>query len=335
MTTFRGWLVEKTTDADGADRQSASFQDIDTEILATGDTWIDVAASSINFKDALALMGRPGIAKSWPLIPGIDIVGTVRESESGRWSPGDTVILNGAGIGESHHGGLAEIARVDSASLVQVPGRFSAPQAAAIGTAGFTAMLAVLAIERHGVRPGDGPVLVTGAAGGVGSITIALLAQLGYDVTASTGRVDTEGDYLHHLGARELIDRSELSESGKPMQSQRWAAVADAVGSTTLANALAQTKYGGVVTACGLAQGSDLPATVLPFILRGVTLAGVNSVDAPLELREEAWSRLSRDLDLALLDEMTEVHALADAASIAERVLGGKVRGRSVIDVTA
>ncbi|SEB49956.1 putative quinone oxidoreductase, YhdH/YhfP family [Paramicrobacterium humi] len=334
MTTFRGWLVEKT-DAGGEQRQTATLRELDSARLTEGDTWIDVAASSINYKDAMALTGRPGIVRTWPLIAGIDVVGTVRSSESGRWSAGDRVLLNGAGLGESRDGGLAELARVDGASLVRVPGRFSPSQAAALGTAGFTAMLAVLAIERHGVRPGDGPVLVTGAAGGVGSITIALLAHLGFEVVASTGRVDTEGAYLRRLGASELLDRAELSEPGKPLQSQRWAAVADAVGSATLVNALAQTRYGGVVTACGLAQGADLPATVLPFILRGVTLAGVNSVDAPLTLREEAWSRLARDLDLALLDEMTEVFALTEASSIAENVLAGKVRGRSVIDVTA
>lgn len=332
--TFRGWLVEKTTDDEGAAQQSARLADLEPEVLTTGDTEVETAASSINYKDALALTGSPGIIKNWPLVAGIDVVGTVRSSDSGRWMPGDHVLLNGAGLGESVNGGLAEHARVDGAHLVRVPSKFTPTQAAAIGTAGFTAMLAVLAIERHGVRPGDGPVLVTGAAGGVGSITIATLAHLGYEVVASTGRADTEGEYLTSLGAAEIIDRAEFSEPGKPLQSQRWAAVADAVGSTTLATTLSQTRYGGIVTACGMAQGADLPATVVPFILRGITLAGINSVDAPLSLREEAWSRLAQTLDVGLLDSMTEVYALADAHAVAERVLAGEVRGRSVIDVT-
>lgn len=333
--TFRGWWIEKTTDAEGKPQQSAALNDLEPDALAEGDTWVDVAASSINFKDAMALTGRPEIVREWPMIPGIDVVGTVRSSDSGVWMPGDHVLLNGAGLGESRHGGLAELARVDGAQLVRVPHRFTPSQTAAIGTAGFTAMLGVLAIEKHGVRAGDGPILVTGAAGGVGSITIALLSHLGYEVVASTGRADTEGDYLRRLGATDVIDRHELSdEVGKPLQKSRWVAVADAVGSTTLANALAQTRYGGIVTSCGLAQGSDLPATVVPFILRGITLAGINSVDAPHELREEAWTRLAQNLDPDLLDGMTEIYALADARSVAEQVLAGSVRGRSVIDVT-
>ncbi|GAB2527969.1 MDR family oxidoreductase [Paramicrobacterium agarici] len=333
--TFRAWWIEKTEDAEGTTQQTASLTDLEPDVLRSGDTWVDLAASSVNFKDALALTGGAGIVREWPLIPGIDVVGTVRSSDSGLWTPGEHVLLNGAGLGESRHGGLAEVARVDGEQLVRVPQRFTPTQAAAIGTAGFTAMLAVLAIEKHGVEPGDGPILVTGAAGGVGSVTIALLAHLGYDVVASTGRGESESDYLRHLGATDIVDRHELSdEAGKPLQKQRWTAVADAVGSTTLANALAQTQYGGIVTACGLAQGADLPATVVPFILRGVTLAGVNSVDAPHELREEAWTRLAQNLDIDLLDEMTEVYALADARSVADQVLAGSVRGRAVIDVT-
>ncbi|WP_167132781.1 MDR family oxidoreductase [Paramicrobacterium chengjingii] len=333
--TFRGWMVEKTTDNEGAKQQVARLTDIEADVLTAGDTEIETTASSVNYKDALALTGSPGIIKAWPLIAGIDVVGTVRSSDSGRWVPGDHVLLNGAGLGESVNGGLAERALVDGSQLVRVPQKFTPTQAAAIGTAGFTAMLAVLAIERHGVKPGDGPVLVTGSAGGVGSITIATLAHLGYEVVASTGRAETEGDYLSKLGATDVVDRAEFSESGKPLQSQRWAAVADAVGSTTLANVLAQTRYGGIVTACGMAQDADLPASVVPFILRGVTLAGINSVEAPHALREEAWSRLAQTLDPALLDDMTEIYALADAQSIAEQVLAGTVRGRSVIDVTA
>ncbi|WP_166982739.1 MDR family oxidoreductase [Paramicrobacterium fandaimingii] len=333
--TFRGWWIEKSEDSEGNARQSARLTDLELDMLGEGDTVVNVAASSINYKDALALTGGSGIVHTWPLVPGIDVVGTVRSSDSGRWMPGDHVLQNGAGLGENKHGGLAEVARVDGDQLVGVPQRFTPTQAAAIGTAGFTAMLAVLAIEKHGVTPSDGPVLVTGAAGGVGSVTIALLGHLGYEVVASTSRGDTEGEYLRHLGASRILDRHELSEqAGKPLQSQSWSAVADAVGSTTLANALAQTRYGGIVTACGLAQGADLPATVVPFILRGITLAGINSVDAPHELREEAWTRLAQNLDTDLLDEMTEVYALADARSVADQVLASTIRGRAVIDVT-
>lgn len=325
-TTFRAWWVEK---------EGALLRDLTDNDLMAGDTTIAVACSSINFKDGLALNGRPGVVRTWPLIPGIDLVGTVESSESGNWSPGDQVLLNGDGLGESHHGGLAQRARVDGANLVRVPDAVGPLRAAAIGTAGFTAMLSVLAVERHGVEPGDGPVLVTGAAGGVGSIAVALLSALGHEVVASTGRVESQGDYLRSLGATELVDRSTLSDPGKPMQSQRYAAVVDAVGSTTLVNAIAQLRYGGVATACGLAQGADLPATVLPFILRGVSLVGINSVDAPLALRQEAWSRLERDLDLRLLDRMTEVVPLEAAKDAAARILDGGVRGRTVVDVNA
>lgn len=325
-TTFRAWWVEK---------EGALLRDLTDNDLMAGDTTIAVAYSSINFKDGLALNGRPGVVRTWPLIPGIDLVGTVESSESGNWSPGDQVLLNGDGLGESHHGGLAQRARVDGANLVRVPDAVGPLRAAAIGTAGFTAMLSVLAVERHGVEPGDGPVLVTGAAGGVGSIAVALLSALGHEVVASTGRVESQGDYLRSLGATELVDRSTLSDPGKPMQSQRYAAVVDAVGSTTLVNAIAQLRYGGVATACGLAQGADLPATVLPFILRGVSLVGINSVDAPLALRQEAWSRLESDLDLSLLDAMTEVVPLDAAKDAAARILDGGVRGRTVVDVNA
>jgi len=325
---MRAWVIEQK-DA------PAELRDIGDEFLMPGDTTVRVQFSSVNYKDALALLGRPGVARTWPLIPGIDLVGTVESSDSGRWRVGDRVLLNGAGAGERHHGGLAERARVDGAELVRVPESLGPSRAAAIGTAGFTAMLAVLAIERHGVRPGDGPVLVTGAAGGVGSVAVAVLARLGHEVVASTGRAGTEAAYLARLGASAIVDRSELSGPGKPLQSQRWAAAVDAVGSYTLANILATLRYGGIVAACGLAQGSDLPATVMPFILRGVTLAGINSVEAPHELREEAWRRLARDLDVQLLDDMTSVVALEDARSTAERVLAGEVRGRTVVDLGA
>ncbi|MET1016102.1 MAG: MDR family oxidoreductase [Leifsonia flava] len=325
-TTFRAWWVEK---------EDASLRDLTDNDLMTGDTTIAVAYSSINFKDGLALNGRPGVVRTWPLVPGIDLVGTVESSDSGDWSPGDRVLLNGDGLGESHHGGLAQRARVDGANLVRVPDAVGPLRTAAIGTAGFTAMLSVLAVERHGVEPGDGPVLVTGAAGGVGSVAVALLSALGHEVVASTGRVESQGDYLRSLGATELIDRSTLSDPGRPMQSQRYAAVVDSVGSTTLVNAIAQLRYGGVATACGLAQGADLPATVLPLILRGVSLVGINSVDAPLALRQEAWSRLEKDLDLSLLDRMTEVVPLDAAKDAATRILEGGVRGRTVVDVNA
>lgn len=332
-TTFRAWLVEKQTDARGTTSQTASVSNLTDDDLMPGDVSINVSWSSINYKDGLALMGKPGVIRNWPLIAGIDAVGTVTSSESDRFAVGDEVLLNGAGLGETHHGGLAERARVDSASLVRVPDTLGAKRAAAIGTAGFTAMLSVLAVERHGVTPGDGPVLVTGSAGGVGSIAIAILAKLGYDVVASTGRVDSQGDFLRRLGASTVIDRAELSDAGKPLQSQKYVAVVDAVGSTTLVNAIAQLNYGGIATACGLAQGADLPGTVLPFILRGVTLAGINSVDAPLSLREEAWSRLATDLDTELLDELTTSIPLADAKNAAGKILEGQLHGRTVVDV--
>jgi acrylyl-CoA reductase (NADPH) len=304
------------------------------DALTEGSVIVDVEYSSVNFKDGLALGGRPGVLKRPDMIPGIDLVGTIAavDDESGGWRVGDPVLVTGFGIGETHDGGLAERARVDPAWLVARPEGISAHRAAAIGTAGFTAMLAVLAVEQH-VSPSDGgDILVTGAAGGVGSVAIALLSRLGYRVVASTGR-EAEHDYLRSLGAAEIVDRSTLSEPGKPLQSQRWAAAVDSVGSHTLANVLAQTGYGGVVASCGLAQGADLPGTVMPFILRSVTLAGINSVYCPLPLRREAWQRLERDLDLDLLDSMTRTVGLADAIGVAGDILRGGVRGRTVVDV--
>jgi acrylyl-CoA reductase (NADPH) len=298
--------------------------------LAPGDVTIDVEYSSLNFKDALALAGKPGVIRSYPLIPGIDLVGTVASSEDPRWEPGDAVVLNGWGIGEEHDGGLAERARVSGDWLVALPAGLDPKRAAAIGTAGFTAMLAVLALERAGVIEGD--ILVTGAAGGVGSMAIALLSAAGYRVVASTGRPQ-EADYLRGLGASDIIDRATLSEPGKPLQSQRWAGAIDSVGGTTLANVLAQTSYGGTVASCGLAQSGELPATVMPFILRAVTLTGINSVFAPRAIREEAWRRLATDLQPRLLDEMTSTIGLADAVGRAADVLEGRVRGRLVVDV--
>jgi acrylyl-CoA reductase (NADPH) len=330
---FRAIMVTRTEDETGKRTQSAALTTVADDTLMDGDVTVAVEYSSINYKDGLALMGKPGVARVWPLIAGIDLVGTVESSTDLRWSAGDRVILNGAGIGESHHGGLAERARVSGASLVRLPDAVSPARAAAIGTAGFTAMLAVLALERGGVTPDAGDVLVTGAAGGVGSIAIALLAARGYRVVASTGRGEELGDYLRGLGADEILDRHTIDEAGKPLQTQRWAGAVDSVGSFTLANILAQTRQGGVVASCGLAQGADLPTTVMPFILRAVTLAGINSVEAPAAHRQEAWDRLAADLDLDVLDSLTETIGLADAFAAAERILAGQVHGRTVVDV--
>ncbi len=310
---------------------------LDVDALGDGDVTVDVEYSSINFKDGLALAGRPGIAKIDPLIPGIDLVGTVATSTDPRWKSGDAVIVNGFGMGEGHHGGLSERARVSADWLIARPAAISAERAAAIGTAGYTAMLCVLALERTqatGSGTLDGDVLVTGAAGGVGSVAIALLSRLGHRVVASTGRMH-EADYLRALGAADIIVRTSLEEPGKPLQRQRWSGAVDSAGGAILANVLAQLNYGGTVAACGLAQSSELPTTVLPFILRGVILAGIDSVYAPLELRQTAWNRLATDLDLGLLDSMTTTISLADAPAQAERILAGQVRGRIVVDVRA
>jgi acrylyl-CoA reductase (NADPH) len=334
-TTFRAIVIDKTTDADGTTRQTSALRVVDDSFFMPGDVMVAVEYSSINFKDGLAIAGRPGVTRAWPLIAGIDLVGTVESSAYERWQPGDRVILNGAGLGETHHGGLAERARVPGGSLVRLPEGISARQAAAIGTAGFTAMLAVLALERAGITPESGDVLVTGATGGVGSIAVAVLAASGYRVHAATGRVDELGDYLRGLGAVAVVDRVEFGGAGKPLQAQRWAAAIDSLGSVTLANILAQTNYGGVVASCGLAQGSDLPATVMPFILRAVSLLGINSVEAPLPLREEAWRRLRTDLDFGLLDELTSTMTLEDSFDAARRILAGELHGRTVVDVRA
>ena len=334
-THFRALVVDTETDATGVARQTAQLRRVDDDALAPGDVTVEVQFSSINYKDGLALCGKPGVVRVWPLIAGIDLVGVVTESAHPRWNVGDTVIQNGAGHGEHLPGGLAERARVDGATLVRLPEGLTALQAAAVGTAGFTAMLAVLALERLGVTPASGPVLVTGAAGGVGGVAISLLAGRGFEVHALTGRTAQLGGYLRSLGAAHLVDRSELAEVGKPLQTQRWAAVVDSVGSATLANALAQTNYGGVVAACGLAQGADLPATVMPFILRAVILAGINSVEAPLALREQAWQQLARELDVTQLNAMTTVITLDEAFGAAERILAGGVHGRTVVDTHA
>lgn len=311
-----------------ADAKTTLRDDVTDDDLGDGDVTIDVEYSGINFKDGLALGGRPGVAKISPLIPGIDLVGTVASSEDPDWSVGDRALLNGWGIGETHNGGLSERARVKGEWLLPLPEGISPKRAAAVGTAGFTAMLAVLALEKAGATDGD--ILVTGAAGGVGSVAITLLSKLGHRVVASTGRAE-ESDYLRSLGATEIIGR--IGEPGRPLQSQRWAGAIDSVGGQTLANVLAQTRYGGIVAGCGLAQSGDLPTTVMPFILRAVTLAGINSVFAPRPLREEAWARLATDLDLDLLDSMTTTIGLADAIPHAGLILAGQVRGRTVVEV--
>ena len=309
---------------------AALVREVDSDFLPDGDVTVDIEYSTLNYKDGLAITNRSPVVRNWPMVAGIDGSGTVTRSDSPRWKPGDAVILNGFGVGETHKGCLAGRARLKAEWLVRRPDAFSAKQAMAIGTAGYTAMLCVLALERHGVRPDAGDVLVTGATGGVGSTAVALLSKLGFRVTAATGKASEEA-YLRSLGATTVIDRAELSSPGKPLQKERWAAVVDAVGSHTLANACAQVRYGGAVAACGLAQGFDLPATVMPFILRGVALLGVDSVMAPLALREEAWSRLARDLDIAKLDTMTTEITLDQAIDAAARLMRGEVRGRIVV----
>ncbi|MCY1158908.1 MAG: oxidoreductase, partial [Citricoccus sp.] len=285
----------------------ARLEETAEEGILSGPVELDVLYSSYNYKDGMAITGTGrGVLQNWPIIPGIDIVGTVTRSDDPAWDPGDTVVLNGDGIGESRNGGFATRARVRGAALVELPRDLSPERAAAIGTAGFTAMISVLQLAEAGLTPDSGDILVTGAAGGVGSVAVSLLAGRGYRVVASTGRVEEEGEYLRDLGAADLLDRHELSdEVGKPLQEQRWAGAIDVAGSTTLANVLAQTNYGGTVSACGLAQGMDLPTTVAPFILRGVTLTGANSVYAPQALRQRAWTALADELDLDVLDRMT------------------------------
>ena len=325
---FKGILISKD---DGVYR--AQLQDIDDAVLSEGDTTVRVEWSTLNYKDGLALTGKSPVVRRFPMVPGIDFAGTVIESSNPAWQAGDSVVLNGWGVGETHCGGLAEKARVKGEWLVPLPKAFTARQAMAIGTAGYTAMLCVLALEKHGVKPGDGEILVTGANGGVGSVAIALLAKLGYQVVASTGRV-AEAEHLKALGASAIIDRNELSAPGKPIGKERWAGVIDTVGSHTLANACATTRYRGAVAACGLAGGMDFPATVAPFILRGVTLYGIDSVMAPLSVRQEAWERLGRDLEIAKLDGISHEIALSEAIAIGSELLEGKVRGRVVVKVS-
>lgn len=324
---FNGILIEK-------DQQGyrANLQRISDEQLPPGDVTVRVAYSTLNFKDGLAITGSSPVVRSFPMVPGIDLAGTVEASAHPDYQVGDEVLLNGWGVGEGHWGGLAQKARLDGNWLIPLPKAFSAAQSMAIGTAGYTAMLAILALERHGVTPEQGEVLVTGANGGVGSFSIALLARLGYRVVASTGRT-AEHAYLQQLGASEIIDRASLSQPGKPLAKERWAAVIDSVGSHTLANACAATRANGTVAACGLAQGMDFPASVAPFILRGVTLAGINSVTQPKALRMLAWDRLGQDLDPALLPLISQEIGLSEAIEAAPRLLAGQLRGRVVVDV--
>jgi acrylyl-CoA reductase (NADPH) len=324
------WL---TKDDGGFRAAIESLADDRLPALGEGDVKVAVEYSTLNYKDGLALTNKSPVVRTWPMVPGIDGAGTVLESRDAKWRAGDRVVHNGWGVGETRWGCLAERAVLAGSGLVRLPDAFTSRQAMAIGTAGYTAMLCVLAIEAHGAKPDGsdkGEVLVTGATGGVGSVAVAVLSKLGWRVVAATGKA-AEADYLKSLGAAEVIDRATLAAAGKPLQKERWAVVVDTLGSHTLANACAQTRYGGIVAACGLAQGMDLPSSVAPFILRGVTLAGIDSVMAPLAKREAAWQRLARDLDVKLLESMTEEIDLSQAAARAADLMDGKVRGRIVV----
>ena len=329
---FKALVIEK----DDAGYRAA-VKEVDDSALPPGDVTVRIAYSTINYKDGLAITGKSPVVRKFPLHAGIDFAGTVEASDDARFKPGNAVLLNGFGVGETHSGGLAQKARVKGDWLLPLPAGLTARQAMAIGTAGYTAMLCVMALDRHGVKPdssGKGDVLVTGANGGVGTVAITLLASLGHRVVASTGRLN-ETDFLKSLGAAEVISRDELSAPGKPLGKERWAGVVDSVGSHTLANACASTRYGGAVAACGLAQGMDLPGSVAPFILRGITLYGIDSVMPPMALRLEAWARLARELDLAKLEALTQEITLAGALQAGADILAGKVRGRLIVNVNA
>ncbi|WP_035662837.1 acrylyl-CoA reductase (NADPH) [Bradyrhizobium sp. Ec3.3] len=327
-SNFKAILIEH----DG-NRQSVRLAELPRERLPEGDVTVRVACSTLNYKDALAITGKSPVVRNFPMIPGIDFAGTVEESSNANFKPGDRVVLNGWGVGERHWGGLAEVARVKGDWLIPLEPALSLAQAMSIGTAGYTAALCVMALERHGVTPGSGEVLVTGAAGGVGSVATALLAKLGYEVAAVTGRPE-ESDYLTKLGAKRIVPRSQFREPGKPLAKEEWAGAVDVAGGQVLANVCASMKYRGVVAACGLAAGMGLPATVAPFILRGVTLAGIDSVMCPREERREAWRRLTRDLDPSLLDAMTERVPLEACISVADRLIAGTVRGRVIVPIS-
>ena len=310
----------------------ASLKKLDEAQLPEGDVTVRVEYSTLNYKDALAITGKGPVVRHFPMVPGIDFAGTVEHSGNASYRSGDKVVLNGWGVGEAHWGGLAQVARVKADWLIPLPGALTARQAMAVGTAGYTAMLCVMALERHGITPGDGEILVTGAAGGVGSVAVALLSKLGFRVAAMTGR-PAQSDFLRQLGAAEIVDRAAYAGAGKPLAKERWAGAIDVVGSHTLANVCASLRYGGVVAACGLAGGMDFPATVAPFILRGVTLAGIDSVMRPRADRVEAWRRLSRDLEIKTLELLVEEISLAQAIERAGLFLEGQVRGRIVVDV--
>ena len=327
MATFKAIVIEKT-DAG----TKAGLADFDENGLMAGDVTVRVEWSTLNYKDGLAITGKVPVVRRFPMIPGIDFAGTVESSSHPEWKPGDKVILNGWGCGETHLGGYGEKARVKGGWLVRLPAGMSARDAMAIGTAGYTAMLAVMALERHGLTPASGPVVVTGAAGGVGSVAVAILAKRGFQVTASTGRPE-EADYLKKLGASEIIERNELAGPAKPLAKERFAGGVDAVGSTTLANVLSMTRYGGAVAACGLAGGMDLPTSVAPFILRGVSLLGIDSVMRPIADRQMAWKRLESDLDRGKLGDMTTEIGLAEVIEAARSIVEGRVRGRIVVKV--
>ncbi|MDQ0391623.1 acrylyl-CoA reductase (NADPH) [Labrys monachus] len=327
MSTFRALVVTKPDTG-----YSCNFADFDERDLMDGDVTVRITHSTVNYKDGLAITGKSPVVRRFPMIPGVDFAGEVIASSHKDWNPGDHVLLNGWGVGETHLGGYAERARVKGDWLVQVPFGMTHAQVMAIGTAGYTAMLCLMALEAHAITPERGPVLVTGAAGGVGSVAVALLARAGHHVVASTGRPE-EGDYLRGLGAAEVIDRAEFTGPVKPLGKERFAGAVDTVGSTTLANVLSQTKYGGAVAACGLAGGMDLPATVAPFILRGVSLLGVDSVQCPAVVRREAWRRLSGELDRDKLDAMTQSIPFDEVKDIATKILDGQVRGRVVVEI--
>jgi len=324
---FKGILIEK----DDAGYRAA-LKEIDETQLPEGDVTVSVSHSTLNYKDGLAITGKGPVVRKFPMVPGVDLVGSVEESSHPEYQIGDSVVLNGWGVGEVHWGGLAQKARLKGEWLVPLPQQFTPLQAMAIGTAGYTAMLCVLALERHGVTPGKGEILVTGAAGGVGSVAVAVLSKLGYTVVGVSGRPQ-ESDYIKNLGATEVLDRSAFSSPGKPLARERWAGAVDVVGSHTLANVCATTQYRGVVTACGLAGGMDFPATVAPFILRGVTLAGIDSVMCPRSDRLVAWQRLGTDLDISKLSLITNEIGLNEVVSMASKLMDGEVRGRVVVDV--
>jgi acrylyl-CoA reductase (NADPH) len=328
--TFKAIMVSR----DEEKKQSVTIEDITVDDLMDGDVVVRVDATTVNYKDGLAITGKSPVVRRWPMIPGVDFCGTVLSSSHAKWKAGDKVILNGWGVGETHYGAYAQQARVNGDWLIALPDGMSTIDAMAIGTAGYTAMLSVLALENAGITPDSGPILVTGANGGVGSVSVSLLAKLGYHVIASTGRT-SEAAFLKDLGAAEILDRAELSEPGRPLGKERWAGAIDSVGSITLANVLAQTQYNGAVAACGLAQGMDLPASVAPFILRGVSLHGIDSVMAPIALREKAWARLSTELDAGKLASIATKIGFDDIIETAHGILDGKVRGRVVVDMSA